>query len=168
MNPTLMLLFCFALLSSEHQSSTGTIRGTVTSLSTGERIVNAKVALEGRPLSTYTDSNGLFRLANIPDGVCSLTISAQSYARLTFQGVIVPEFTPLVINAKLRDSTTSRDSVIVMKYSPVHAPQLQDEDKMMFYKPDSTIDYKIRIANPDARSNVNSTTVTPDSVRRHK
>jgi len=87
---------------------------------------------------------------------------------MTFQGVIVPDYTPLVINAKLKDSASSRDTIIVMKYSSVHPPQLQEEDKMLFYKPDSTIDYKIIIAKPGVSPNPKRTKVASDSRPRHK
>jgi hypothetical protein len=50
-------------------------------------------------------------------GVYSLTLSAPGYARLTFRGLVVPQYTPLVIDANLSDATTSSDSVIVVKFT---------------------------------------------------
>ncbi|MDP2885926.1 MAG: carboxypeptidase-like regulatory domain-containing protein [Ignavibacteria bacterium] len=164
----IVALLYFAPFSFQPQSSTGTIRGTVTSESTGERIVHAKVSLDDQSFSTYTDGNGAYRLAKIPGGVYSLTISAPWYARLTFRGLIVPQYTPLVIDAKLRDAATSSDSVIVVRFPSMPAEQHLTEDKMKFYQPDSTVDYKIRIAKPAPPSRRPRSFSVPDSSRKHK
>jgi len=168
MNSAMMALVFLALTSSEPQSSAVTIRGTVTSKSTGERIAHAEVSLYPPTFTTYTDSNGVYRLAKIPGGVYSLTFSAPGCARLTFQGLIVPLFTPLVLDAKLGDAATSSDSVIVVKFTSSSAERPRINDKMMFYQPDSTIDYKIRIVNPEARPRGPRSFAIPDSVLKHK
>jgi hypothetical protein len=140
----------------------------VTSKSTGERIVQATVSLYPPTFTTYTDDNGVFRLEKILSGEYSLTISAPGYARLTFRGLLVPHYTPLVIDAKLRDAATSSDTVIVMKFTPSPGKQHLQNDKMMFYQPDSTIDYKIRIVNPEARPRDPHSFIIPDSLLKHK
>ncbi len=168
MNPPMMALVLLALISSQAQSLTGTIRGTVTSKSTGERIVHAKISLDDQLFSTYTDGNGIYRLAKIPGGVYSLTISAPGYARLTFQGLIVSQYAPLVIDAKLSDATTSSDSVIAVKFGPPPNRRSLTLDKMMFYQPDSTIDYKIRIVNPETRPRGPRSFAIPDSLLNQK
>lgn len=168
MNPAMMALVFLTLLTSPPQSSTGTVRGTVTSKSTGERIVHAKVSLDPLSYSTYTDGNGVYRLAKIMGGEYSLTISAPQYARLTFRGLVVPQNTSLVIDAKLGDAATSSDSVIVVKFTPPPSKRLLTDDKMKFYQPDSTIDYKIRIVNPALPSRGSRLFFLPDSSRKHK
>ena len=163
-----MALILLAFIFPHPQSSTGTIRGTVTSKSTGERIVHAKVTLYPPTFSTYTDDNGVFRLAKVLSGEYSLTISAPGYARLTFRGLLVPQYTPLVIDAKLRDAATSSDTVIVLKFTPTPGKQLLQSDKMKFYQPDSTINYKIRIVNPEARPREPHSFIIPDSLLKHE
>lgn len=168
MNPAMMALVFLALFSSQPQSSTGTISGTVTSKSTGDRIVHAKVSLDNPSFSTYTDGNGVYRLAKIPGGVYSLTISAPGYARLTFQGLILSHYAKLMIDAKLGDAATSSDSVIVVKFVPPPNRRSLTLDKMMFYQPDSTIDYKIRIVNPETRPRGPRSFAIPDSLLNQK
>ena len=167
MNLSIMILVFLSLYSFQPQSSTGTIRGTVTSKATGERIVHAEVSLYPPPYSTYTDSNGVFRLTKILAGEYSLTISAPGYARMTFRGLLVPQYTPLVLDAKLRDAATSPDSVIVIKVTTSSLEQPLMEDKMKFYQPDSTIDYKIRIVNPETPKKGLRSIPIPDSSRKH-
>jgi hypothetical protein len=167
-NSAMMALVFLALLSSEPQSSTGTIRGTVTSKTTGERIVHAEVSLCPPTFTTYTDSNGVYRLAKVLAGEYSLTIFAPGYARLTFRGLMVPLYTPLVIDAKLGDAATTPDSVIVVKFVPPPNRRSLTLDKMMFYQPDSTIDYKIRIVNPEAPRRGPRPFTIPDSLLRRK
>jgi hypothetical protein len=166
MNPSIMVLVFLSLCSFQPQSSTGIIRGTVTSKATGERIVHAEVSLHPPPYSTYTDSNGVFRLTKILAGEYSLTISAPGYAKLTFRGLLVPQYTPVVLDAKLRDAATSSDSVIVVKFTSSSIRQPLMEDKMKFYQPDSTIDYKIRIVNPEAPKKGLYSIPLPDSRRK--
>ena len=168
MNQAVMALLVLALVSPEPQSSTGTIRGTVTSKSTGERIVHAEVSLYPPTFTTYTDSNGVYRLSKVPAGNYRLTISAPGYARVTFQGLIVPLYTPLVLDAALGDSAATRDTTIVMKFVPPPNKRTLTSDKMMFYRPDSTIDYKIRIVNPANPSRGPRSFSIPDSLLRHK
>ncbi|HTY39413.1 MAG TPA: carboxypeptidase-like regulatory domain-containing protein [Bacteroidota bacterium] len=143
-----LTLFC----PSDPQTARGIVRGTVTAQATGERIVNAEVTLSPPTYVTHSDTNGTYRITNIPDGMYNLSISAPGYARLTFRGLIVPFFSPLVIDARLRDAASSRDSVIVVKFDASAMGRSQLVDKMMFYQPDSTIDYKIRIVDPTRKT----------------
>ena len=170
MSPSIIAVISLAFLFSQPQSSTGTIRGTVTSKTTRERIAHAEVSLYPPPYTTYSDGNGVYGFAKVPGGQYSLTISAPGYARLTFRGLIVPLYTPLVIDARLGDRATSSDSVIVMKYeSSFSGQRAPTEDKMKFYQPDSTIDYKIRIVNPerDTKAKGGFKITVPDTSRRH-
>jgi hypothetical protein len=168
MNPAMMALVFLSLLSSGPQSSTGSIRGTVTSKSTGERIAHAEVSLYPPTFTTYTDSNGVYRLSKVLPGEYSLTVSAPGYTRLTFKGLIVPLFTHFDLDARLSDGTTSSDSVIALKFTMSTLERPTPHDKMRFYKPDSTIDYKIRIVNPETRQRGQHSFTIPDSILKHK
>ncbi len=163
-----MALMFLSLLVSRPQSSTSIIRGTVTSRATGERIANAEITLYPPPYSTHSDSNGVYRLAKVLDGEYSLAISAPGYARLTFQGLTFPLFAPLVIDAKLHPPGISSDSIVVMKFTTSTPERPQVTDKMRFYQPDSTIDYKIRIVNPVVRPRGPRSFTIPDSLLKRK
>jgi len=167
MNPAILALVLLGFVASDPQSSTGIIRGTVTSKSTGERIAHAEVSLYPPTFTTYTDSNGVFRLAKVLAGEYSLTISAPGHARLTFRGLIIPQFTPLVLDVRLSE-IGSPDSIIVMKYTTSTLGRTEPHDKMRYYQPDSTIDYKIRIVNPEARPKGPRSFSIPDSLLKHK
>ena len=147
---TLSLLFMlFVTILPQDHSASGIIRGTVTSKSTGEPLAYARVVLKDPPFITSTDVNGTYRLTKVRQGIYDLTFSAPGFARLTFRGLFVLQF-PLVINVQLRDSATASDSTIVVKFGPPPKPAASSFDGMKFYQPDSTIDYKIRIFNPDS------------------
>jgi hypothetical protein len=167
MNPSLLALCVVALLIPQPQTNTGRIRGTVTSEATGERIVHARIVLEQPPYVTYTDSNGVYLLSHVTPGMYRLTISAPGYAKLRFEQLIVSNIW-LQINAKLREANSAADSSIIVTFSTGSDRRAVTEDKMLFYQPDSTIDYKIRIYNPDTDRPRKRPYVPPDSVLRHK
>ncbi|MSU48859.1 MAG: TonB-dependent receptor [Opitutus sp.] len=50
------------------QSVTGTIEGRVLNATNGEYLQNARLTVEGGSLETFTDSDGNFRLTNVPMG----------------------------------------------------------------------------------------------------
>jgi hypothetical protein len=168
MNPSIIALVLLSFFASEPQSSRNTILGTVTSHTTGERITNAEITLYPPPYLTHSDSNGVYRLAKILDGEYSLRFSAPGYASLTFRGLIFPLFTPLVIDAKLHASGTSSDSIVVMKFTISTLGRSEVTDKMRFYQPDSTIDYKIRIVNPETRPKGPRSFTIPDTLLKRR
>lgn len=168
MNPSILALVLLPLLASQPQSATSTIRGTVTSRATGERIANAEITLYPPPYSTHSDSNGVYRLTKILEGEYSLTIFAPGYARQTFRGLIVPQYMPLVIDAKLHAPGKSSDSIVVMRFTTSTLERTRVMDKMRFYQPDNTIDYKIRSVNPELRPKRPSSFTIPDSISKHK
>ena len=57
-------------------TATGTIEGRVINPRSGEYLENARVVVEGSPsLEAFTDSNGQYRLANVPAGPVRLRAS---------------------------------------------------------------------------------------------
>jgi len=71
-------LLCFATASVEaaagQASDTGTIRGQVQSLATGELLRGAAIRLEGTNRVVFTDGRGLFRLNRVPVGSQTVTV----------------------------------------------------------------------------------------------
>jgi hypothetical protein len=152
MNPTLITIALLALFPPQDRSPFGSIRGTVISESSGEAIVNATIELSRTSNSTHTDKNGSYGLSMIAPGIYNLKFSAPGYVPLVFLELMIPPATPLGISVRLRDSKGEQGKSIAIKLSQGLDPRAGIEDKMLFYRPDSTIDYKIRIVNPDSLS----------------
>jgi hypothetical protein len=145
---------CFILsliLFSQSQSPLGMIRGTVTSYSSGARISHATVVLEDTVYKTFSDSNGVFCLSGISDGPHDLIVTAPGYGRFKFEGLIVSHFAPLGIDVRLHEGGSEGNVTVILKFSELGGFRRQIRDRMKFYQPDSTIDYKIRTYNPEQR-----------------
>jgi TonB-dependent receptor len=74
----LFRVFSFLLLSSFvpalAQSTAGTIEGRVVNSRTGEFLERAQITVEGTAFETFTDSDGYYRLSNVPTGTARLRI----------------------------------------------------------------------------------------------
>ena len=148
---------------------TGEIRGTVISASSGERIVHASIVLDHTSYRTFSDTNGVFRLSEIPEGIYNLTVSAPGYVRMRFEEIIVPAFTPLVLPVRLRYSPVEDSTLtITMKYAQSDRDRILTLDRMKFYQPDSTIDYKIQIVDPSRKPKGPLKFMVPDSIFRKR
>jgi hypothetical protein len=144
------IIVCFLMLmSSQERSAHGIIRGTVTSESSGMHIANASVVLEETQYKTSTDSNGVYRLSGIPDGRYNLRVSAPGYGRFKFWELTITHALPIVIDVKLKEGGRESDVSVIVKFSELGESHGSMHDKMKFYQPDSSIDYKIRIYNPE-------------------
>ncbi len=64
-------LFTFTSLA---QSSVGILQGRVSNTRNGEYIAGARVSVEGTALQTFTDSDGFYRLTNVPAGPVRVNI----------------------------------------------------------------------------------------------
>lgn len=56
------------------QAATGTVEGRVQDRVTGDYLNHARVAVKGTPLTTLTDSSGMFRLSGVPAGAITLDV----------------------------------------------------------------------------------------------
>ena len=65
----------FALLnpSFAQVAAIGTIEGRVVNARSGEYLANARITVENSPLETFTDSDGFYRLTNVPAGTARVT-----------------------------------------------------------------------------------------------
>ena len=158
----LIALVCLDLLAPQSQLPTGSVRGTVTSDSTRGPIVGARIALEKTSYVSYTDSNGAYLLAHVPVGPYNLTISAPSYAKLTFRQVVILPAFPIVIRARLRSAALMSDTTIEFEFRPPPTGR-GNPDNMPFYQPDSSIHFKIRIVNPERQPKAFEKPPLPDS-----
>ncbi len=169
MSGAVMLYLCAVLLG-EPQSVSSTIRGTVTAEATGQRIAHAKIAVDRSLCVTVSDSNGVYRFQRVPTGIHTLVISAPGFADLTFEKLMVPPTGQLVIHARLRDRSGGPSKGIIAEFA-APGEWSSMSDKMLFYQPDSTIDYRIRIVNPQApvrRSGLMRITIPDSSAGRRR
>jgi iron complex outermembrane recepter protein len=74
--PLFSLLFlialCLACVGRAADAATGIIEGRVLNARTGEYVANARIAVEGTSLETFTDSDGNYRLTHVPPGTVRL------------------------------------------------------------------------------------------------
>src|SRR5262245_10211483 len=75
------LLLCLAAPGVLAQSATGTIEGRVANANNGEFLANARITVEGTSLEAFTDSDGYYRLTNVPTGTAR--------TRAFFTGLVV-------------------------------------------------------------------------------
>jgi iron complex outermembrane receptor protein len=54
-------------------ASVGTVEGRVVNARTGDYLASARITVENSPLETFTDSDGTYRLTNVPAGVARIT-----------------------------------------------------------------------------------------------
>src|SRR5688572_22904673 len=70
---TAVALFLGGFQSLAQIAGVGTIEGRAVNSRTGEYLANARVTVENTPLETFTDSDGNFRLTNVPVGPARVT-----------------------------------------------------------------------------------------------
>ncbi|HLG02576.1 MAG TPA: carboxypeptidase-like regulatory domain-containing protein, partial [Bacteroidia bacterium] len=75
-----ILFSCFLfLLAGKSYAQTATIRGTVSSQSTGESVLFGVVHLEGTGFGVQTDINGFYSLTKIPAGTYTMVAQHSSF-----------------------------------------------------------------------------------------
>ncbi|RYY54582.1 MAG: carboxypeptidase-like regulatory domain-containing protein, partial [Chitinophagaceae bacterium] len=71
--------FCFVILFCVTASAQRTISGTVVDVSTGQPVAGASVFINNTSKGTVSDRNGLFQLADLPEGQQELIVSSVGY-----------------------------------------------------------------------------------------
>ena len=143
MKPFFISIFILAFSHVQAQPATGVISGVVTSRSTGVPIPGARITLTHTLVLAHTDTNGAFRLSNIPTGVYELRVSAAGYLKMVCYDLAVAETFPAVVPIKLE---TGYDSTVTTTMR-ITTPR-EIKDRALYYRPDSTIDYKLIIVDP--------------------
>jgi hypothetical protein len=150
--PNKALCLWIFILSSSHinaQSATGVIFGEIRTDSSGSPIANARIALEHTSFVTLTNKDGAYRLPGVPTGVYQLRISAPGYRAMLYDNLTIIPGIRLDFSIKLRVVEGRPNIVGTMRLAPLpKAPRLK-EDPILIYQPDSTIDFKLRIVNPE-------------------
>ena len=143
------IVVLLALLPTQLFTQTGLIRGTVTAESSGKPIDNATITLSHSSYVAHTDAKGAYRLSTITPGIYDLTIAAPGYVRLVYKEMTVPPAVPMVLAVKMRSDGGKPGQSIAIKVSSLPDLPKISEDKMLFYEPDSTLHFKLRIVNPE-------------------
>ena len=81
--------------------ATGVVRGTVTDAQAGGALPGAPVRIEGTGLEAITDRKGQFRIAGVPDGEHTLSVSYLGFESAR-EPVRVSNGTPTTVEVKLR------------------------------------------------------------------
>ncbi len=109
-------LFYILLLGSSSimYAGTGTIRGMITDISTGEALIGANVILKGTTIGSITDLDGLYSIENIEEGTYSLEVSYLSYRTQYIEQVIVRANEVTLVNTALEEESSQLEEVVIV------------------------------------------------------
>ena len=93
----------------------GSIAGTVTAVETGTPLTRAVVSVIGTHLSTETDANGRYTIANVPVGAQRLRARMLGYAPVD-TGTTVAEGQESVVNFQLKAQAIELEAVVSVGY----------------------------------------------------
>ena len=112
MNKTSLLVLCWTIFSCSAfaQSQTGKITGTVTS--SGEPLPGVNVGIESLNKGSATDDNGIYMIANIPEGSYTLQASAVGYKTYTRE-INIRAGATIEIQIQMTESMLQLDQVVV-------------------------------------------------------
>lgn len=87
---TLMVSFTMCLaISSANAQKTGSVSGTILKKNNKQSLVGATINIVGTNLSAATDSNGRFRVLNIPVKTYNLIVSAVGFKTISLYNIVV-------------------------------------------------------------------------------
>lgn len=138
------LLFVLALLlplQSQTLSPKCSLTGRILDLSSSQPIIGATVSLLTTQFGAATDAHGRFTVSNLPAGIYKVKIAYIGFHTIVLDSVSVVPGSPTNIELNLRPQTSVQDVVTIVVREP--------DFKMNYVRPDSTIDFRIRIFNPN-------------------
>jgi outer membrane receptor for ferrienterochelin and colicins len=106
-------LLAVALLCPMALFANGSIGGRVTAKEDGAGLAGATVVIQGLTRGTTTDTNGNYRLADVPAGTYSLAFSIVGYRREVHTGVVVEDGKETAASAVLEEAPVEAEQVIV-------------------------------------------------------
>lgn len=111
----LLLTICsFATLIALAQNN-GRISGTVLDKTTQKAISNATVWVKGSTKSAITDTNGVFRITDIPVKTYSVEVSLTGYQTTTLYNIILNAGNEYTVNTELEPQVSELRAVVVSK-----------------------------------------------------
>lgn len=107
--------FFILFIAAGAQNLTQTIRGIVTDKSSNEPLIGAVIIVQSTDsaIGTATDSNGSFKLQNVPIGRQTIQINMIGYTPATLSNVLVSSGKELVLNIPMEESLTQLSQVEV-------------------------------------------------------
>ena len=108
---TIALFLSFCALDA-HAQSTGVVQGRVVDASEGSPLPGANVVVEGTSIGTSTNTDGRFRLTNVPAGSQTLTVSFVSY-QSTSETVEVEAAQSTTVNFELASEVLEGEEVVI-------------------------------------------------------
>jgi len=111
---TILILTGF-LISGFSQNLTQTVRGTVVDLDSKMPLIGVQVVIPGtEPLTgTTTDTEGRFKLSNIPVGRISLQLLYMGYETIMLPNIEVNSGKEVVLDLSLRESALTMDELVI-------------------------------------------------------
>ncbi len=106
LNICFMSAFVFA-------QKTGSISGTILEKNTQQLLSGASISLAGTNLSAVADTNGRFRVLNIPVKSYNLVISSIGFKTFTLYNIVVSTGNENVFNIELEQETAQLEEVVV-------------------------------------------------------
>jgi len=113
MNRLLILTVLFVLLNNLNFAQTGTLRGKVIDISTGEELIGTTIMLVGTLQGAATDLDGNYTVSNIEAGIYDVKISFISYETQIVTGVEIVADDIFVLNVNLEPVSVGLSEVIV-------------------------------------------------------
>lgn len=116
LNRTVLLLIAGLMsLTAIPQSITQVVRGKVFNNETQEPLTGASISITGtNPLiGAISDSNGNFRIKNVPLGRYSFTVSISGYDAITIPEVLVTSGKEVIFSAALRQATATLNEIVI-------------------------------------------------------
>ncbi|MDZ4793918.1 MAG: TonB-dependent receptor [Bacteroidota bacterium] len=96
-----------------HAQKTGSISGTILQKNTQQSLTGATINLAGTNLSAAADSNGRFRILNIPVKTYNLVISSVGFKTFTLYNIVVNSGNENVFTIELEQDAAELEEVIV-------------------------------------------------------
>lgn len=100
-------------------ATTGSLRGTVNSASSGDPIVGANIVLDGTTQGAATDIMGLYYITNIPAGTYTVRVSAIGYATVEVSGQVVFNDLQAVLDVTMDETAIAGEVVTIIAERPL-------------------------------------------------
>lgn len=109
----LFTITMFLIAGSVDAQKTGSISGTILQKNTQQLLAGANINLAGTNAYTVADSNGRFRMLNIPVKTYNLVVSSIGFKTFTLYNIVVNSGNENVFTIELEDQESKLEEVIV-------------------------------------------------------
>lgn len=113
---TVLLLFILVLAchgTSQAQTITQIVQGTVRDGASGKSISGATVTVQGGPLGMISDKEGHFMLRNIPVGRYNIMITAVGYEPVLLEEILVSSVQQTELSVSMKEKISQLDDIVI-------------------------------------------------------